>query len=118
MHLTGKQKRMLRGMGHALEPIVYIGKNGIEQPQVMAVEQALLDHELIKVKLGKGAPYDLKEMVRILETEGRGTCVQTIGKVALFYAPHPEEPVIKLPKTEPDEQNSDMPLAEDERQED
>lgn len=98
MPLTGKQKRALRGMGHSLEPVVYIGKYGIDEPQLAALEQALFDHELIKVKLGKGAPFNLKEMVVILEEKSRGVCVQTLGRTALFYAPHPDKPVIKLPK--------------------
>lgn len=98
MTLTGKQKRSLRGIGHSLEPVVYVGKFGIGGPQLAAFEQALLDHELIKVKLGKGAPFDTAEMIRIFEKETRGVCVQKLGRTALFYAPHPEKPVITLPK--------------------
>lgn len=96
MKLTGKQKRELRSMGHHLEPVIYFGKNGLDTPQYEAFEQALLDHELIKVKLGKSSIINIKELIELIESNTRAVCVQSIGKTALFYAPHPEEPKIKL----------------------
>ena len=51
MPLTGKQRRALRALGHHLEPVVLVGQNGITDGVVAAVDQALHDHELIKVKL-------------------------------------------------------------------
>lgn len=36
--LTGKQRHHLRGLGHALKPIVQIGKSGIDDGVVAAVD--------------------------------------------------------------------------------
>ena len=56
MALTGKQRRALRALGHHLEPVVQVGHAGITDGVVAALEQALWDHELVKVKLGSEAP--------------------------------------------------------------
>jgi len=99
MALTGKQKRELKSLGHHLDPVLYFGKNGMGTSQYEAIEQALLDHELIKVKLGKSSIIKVKELIELVEANTRAECVQSIGKTALFYAEHPEEPKIKLPET-------------------
>ena len=85
-------------MAHNLKPLIFIGRNGLDKPQFLAIEQALFDHELIKVKLGKSGPHSLEEMIKLVETGTRGTCIQSIGKTAVFYAPHPEEPKIVIPR--------------------
>ena len=59
--LGGKQRRHLRALAHHLTPLVKIGKDGLGAGVVAAVKQALLDHELIKVKVLGGAPLDRHE---------------------------------------------------------
>ncbi len=99
VQLTGKQKRMLRALGHHLQPVVRVGKNGVEENQYAAIRGALLDHELIKIKLEKQAPVDRETMIeRVVEHTG-AQCVQMIGRTALIFAPHPEDPKIILPGT-------------------
>ena len=98
MKLSGKQRRFLRSLGHHLDAVVQIGKEGIGEPQVEAIRQALLDHELIKVRLLKYAPLELGEVIFQVEENTPGVCVQKLGKTLLFYAPHPEKPSLVLPK--------------------
>ena len=56
--LTGKQRRYLRGLGHELKVVVQVGKGGIDDGVIAAVDQALTDHELIKLKVGDNANLD------------------------------------------------------------
>ena len=49
--LTGKQKRYLRGIGHNLNAIFQIGKEGVHQTQIEGIDAALEAHELIKIKI-------------------------------------------------------------------
>ena len=71
--LNGKQRRYLRGLAHSLEPIVQLGKGGLTDGVVGAVDAALADHELIKVKLAQVAAPDrdsfetAKELYEALE---------------------------------------------------
>jgi RNA-binding protein len=55
-HALNPLRRRLRGLGHALDPVVQIGKLGATSSVFKQVGQALLDHELIKVKLGSECP--------------------------------------------------------------
>jgi len=95
--LTGKQRRYLRSLGHALRPLVQVGKGGIDDGLVAAVEQALADHELIKVKLGEHADVDRHEAADALAARTKSTVAQVLGGTILLYRPDPDEPVITLP---------------------
>lgn len=97
MRLTGKQRRFLRGKGHHLSPLLQIGKNGITEAFVEAVDQGLLTHELIKVRIGQNALVDREQAAAELSNATGSEIAQTVGNVILIYRPHPKQPVIKLP---------------------
>jgi RNA-binding protein len=95
--LQGKAARYLRSLGHELTPVVQIGKEGVTEGVVQATSRALLDHELIKVKVGTEAPEDRKGTLAILATAAAAELVQVLGRTGLLYKKHPEKPRIKLP---------------------
>ena len=85
-------RRRLRGLGHALDPVVQVGKQGASEAVVKQVGQALLDHELIKVKLGSECPetrFALAE--RFIAVPGVNV-VQILGRTLLLYKRHPKKP--------------------------
>ena len=49
-NLTNLQRAYLQRQAHALKPMVQIGKQGLTEGVRMSVDQALENHELIKVK--------------------------------------------------------------------
>ena len=59
--LKGSAARHLRALGHALSPVVSVGKDGVTDGLVDATLAALLTHELIKVKVQQEAPLDRHE---------------------------------------------------------
>jgi RNA-binding protein len=98
--LTGKQRRYLRGLGHELRSIVQVGKGGLDDGLVAALDRALLDHELVKVKLGE-VPDDLGDRHDIatnLAGRTRSHVAQVLGNTVLLYRAHPDEPTIVLPR--------------------
>ena len=95
--LTGKQRRHLRSLGHELKPIVQVGKHGIDDGLVAAVDQALADHELVKVKLGEAAGLDRHDAAEAIAHRTSSEVAQVLGNTLLLYRPHPEEPTIVLP---------------------
>ncbi|MEZ4368779.1 MAG: ribosome assembly RNA-binding protein YhbY [Kofleriaceae bacterium] len=97
MELTGKQRRYLRGLGHELRPVVQIGKEGLSEATIAATAQALLDHELIKVKLGDNAGLDREEAGEELAQRTDSHLAQVLGATLLLYRAHPERPTIELP---------------------
>lgn len=97
MTITGKSRRHLRGLGHHLDPVAWVGTAGMSDSLIAAVDQALLDHELIKIKVGENAPDDRKTISKALAERTNSDEVQVLGRTILLYRPHPEKPRIKLP---------------------
>ncbi len=88
----GDLRRRLRGHGHAMSPLVQVGKAGVTDAVVKQVNQALADHELIKVKVGGECPADRFEVANRLDGEPGVDVVQLVGRVILLYKRHPQKP--------------------------
>ena len=97
MGLSGKQRRHLRGLGHALDPVVQLGKDGMSDALVAQAGEQLLAHELIKLKIGQNASVDRHDAAAELATRTGAELVQVIGNTMLLYRAHPDEPTIDLP---------------------
>jgi RNA-binding protein len=81
-----------------MRPIVQVGKGGIDEGLVKAVDQALTDHELVKVKVGESAGLDRHEAADELASQTRSEVAQVLGYTVLLYRADPDDPQIKLPK--------------------
>jgi RNA-binding protein len=95
--LTGKQRRHLRSLGHDLKPIVQVGKAGIDEGLIAAVEQALTDHELIKLKIGEAASLDRHEAADAIAAQTKSDVAQVLGNTVLLFRANPDDPQITLP---------------------
>lgn len=95
--LTGKQRRYLRSLGHELKVVVQIGKDGIDDGLVAAIDRALLDHELVKVKIGENAELDRHQAATTVAARTNSEVAQVLGYTVLLYRAHPDEPTIVLP---------------------
>ena len=97
MALTGKQSRHLRALGHHLEPVVHVGKEGVTEALSKAIDQALTDHELIKLKLNPETPEDRHDVAEAVAEALKAEVAQVLGRTIL-YRRHPSEPKINLPR--------------------
>ncbi|MHB8872993.1 MAG: ribosome assembly RNA-binding protein YhbY [Myxococcaceae bacterium] len=95
MALTGKQRRKLRALGHHLSPVVQVGAQGITPAVVAATEQALYDHELVKVKIAEG-PEDRHEAAEHLAKDTDAELAQLLGRTALLFKKRAKDSKIKL----------------------
>lgn len=98
MRLTASQKRYLRGLTHALNPVVMTGNKGMTQAVVNEFEIALDHHELIKVKLGCEDRKQRVAQIAALADASGAELVQSIGRVACFYRRNADAPKLALPK--------------------
>jgi RNA-binding protein len=89
---SGELRRKLRGHGHALNPLVQIGKGGITKGVLAQVAQALYDHELVKVRIATECPVDRFAVADELGAQPGTNVVQIVGRVLLLYKRHPEKP--------------------------
>jgi len=95
--LTGKQVRYLRSLGHHLQPVVMVGKEEVSDQVIASVDEALLTHELIKVKLQEGCITPRAEVADALAQGTGADIAQILGRTILLYRTSDKE-LIELPK--------------------
>jgi RNA-binding protein len=95
--LTGKQRRYLRSLGHHLSPVVHVGKDGVSEGLLTATDEALEQHELIKVKLGENAGSDRHALAAALAEGAGAELAGVLGRTALLYRARVKDPAIQLP---------------------
>jgi RNA-binding protein len=95
-HLTGKQARYLRGLGHALRPLVMLGRQELSESVMAALDEALTAHELVKVKLQEGCLLDRRDAAAQLAAATGAAVAQVLGKTILLYRPSDKQ-LISLP---------------------
>jgi len=96
MELTSKQRAFLRSMCNTMQPVLYIGKEGITDATIKEAYDVLQARELIKCSLGENAPLDAREACGEL-CEKLGACpVQCIGRRFSIYRRNEKEPKIEL----------------------
>jgi RNA-binding protein len=97
MELSERQRKYLRGLGHALNPVLLIGQHGMTPAVVAEAKRALHDHELIKVKF-RGAERDARDTgLTELATATESILVHRIGHTALYYKRRNDGPGIVIP---------------------
>lgn len=96
--LSGKQKRYLRGLASTMDAVVQVGKNGVNDSVLFSLNEALTARELVKVKVLKNCLEEVAEVAEALAEASGAEIAQVIGRNVLLYRPHPQKPVIVLPK--------------------
>lgn len=97
MKLSESQKKHLRGLGHALKPVVTVGDAGLSDAVLNEFDSTIAHHELIKVKVRAGDRDERDAIIADLCKRGRAELVTRIGNVALVYRRNKEKPRVALP---------------------
>jgi RNA-binding protein len=95
--LSGKQRRHLRALGQRLAATLHVGVEGVSDAVVRQADAQLEAHELIKMRVGENAPGDRHELAEALAARTRAELAQVLGRTALLYRAHKEDPTIVLP---------------------
>lgn len=96
--MTGKQRRYLRALGHALKPVIQVGHEGVSEALVKAAGEQLEAHELIKVKILEPDDRGLRRAcAEELARKSGAELAQVLGRTALLYRARKEKPAIELP---------------------
>lgn len=98
--ITGKQRAYLRKMAQVLTPIFQIGKEGVTQSVIDALDEALERRELVKVHILETAFLDTKETCNEICKELSAEPVQAIGNKFTIYKQSSNEKYrkIEIPK--------------------
>jgi len=86
--LTNPETRKLKAEAQRLEPVVYVGKNGLTATVLQSIDVALRARELIKIRFDHDR--DERDVLagKIAEVTG-ATLIMQVGKVAVYYRPKP-----------------------------
>ncbi len=84
------ERKKLKSMAHHLKPVIQIGRNGVTDAVLKAIDKALLDHELIKIKY-----IDFKEEKKELSSgiaEKTGAnIIAGIGNIIILFRKNEDE---------------------------
>lgn len=99
MKLASNQRKFLEAMANQMDPIVRVGKNGLEAKIISSISEALNSHELIKIKILDSSPNEADEVAEEAIKATKATLVRIIGRVIILYKPFEDKPKkIELPK--------------------
>jgi RNA-binding protein len=87
-----KLRKALRAAGHHLSPVVQVGKEGVSDAVVRALDAQLDAHELVKVRVGTESPEDRFEAAERLGGAAGAQVAQVLGRTVLVYRKNPERP--------------------------
>lgn len=97
LELTNAQKRYLKTLAHARQPVVIVGAHGLSAALLREVEAALAHHELIKVRVNAGQRSERDTLIAELCAAAQALLVQRVGHVVTLFRRNVETPRIAWP---------------------
>jgi len=94
--LTSAQRARLRSLAHRLDPVVTVGQRGVTDAVARGLEEALLAHELVKVKLA-GDREERRAVAAELAERAGAALAGLVGRIAILYRPHTDPSKRKIP---------------------
>lgn len=94
--LTGKNRSYLRAEANSLNPVVHVGKEGITEAVIEQLNEALEDHELLKVRILESTGRTTRSAAEELATASGADLVQVIGGIAVLFRQRDEDSNFKL----------------------
>lgn len=88
--LNNHQLHHLRRLGHHIDPVIIVGKDGLTDGLRAALDEALDQHELLKAKLSENAPGDRHDLAAALADLCGAALVQMLGRTVLLYRRRPD----------------------------
>ena len=72
-----------------------VGEGGLSESLIEAVDKALHDHELVKVRLVR--PADKKSAAQEIAERSQSHLCGLVGHTVILYRPHAQDPKIEVP---------------------
>lgn len=98
--ITTKQRAYLRKEAHTLDPIFQIGKDGVTEAVIDALDEALEKREILKVHILETALLDTRQTCDSVAKRLNAEPVQAIGGKFIIYrqAENEKNRKIELPR--------------------
>ncbi len=92
--ISAAARRRLRARAHALKPVIIVGSSGVTAAVIAALEQALDDHALIKIRVNAEDRIQRRALIDELCVAAAAQLVQSIGHVAVIFR-EPEDEILR-----------------------
>lgn len=89
--MTGKERATWRAQAQHLDPIVHIGKDGINEGIVRQADEALSARELIKGTVQQNSPLSAREACDELAERTGSEPISVVGRRFVLYRYNPEK---------------------------
>ena len=89
--LTNQQIRRFKAAAQRLEPLLKVGKAGLSVTFVRSVDEALSQHELVKIKFAEFKDQK-KELAPLLAEKTASHLIMRVGNVMVLHRPKPVAP--------------------------
>lgn len=83
--LPAARKRRLRARAHRLKPVVIVGAAALSPGLIAAIEQALHDHALIKVRVNAEDRFERRALIEKICHACGADLIQTVGHIAVLF---------------------------------
>ena len=80
-----KQRTLLKSKAQVIEPAVFVGKEGITEPVIVTLKEALRARELVKISVQESVGETLDDIALKLSRKTQSEIVQTIGRKIVLY---------------------------------
>lgn len=94
--LSPIERRALKALAHALDPVVMIGDHGLTPAVILEIERNLKAHELIKVRASTGDREARESWLHEICQALHAAPVQHIGKMLVIWRKQPAPAEVKL----------------------
>jgi RNA-binding protein len=91
VELNKRQIKQLKALASKINPMLWIGRNGVTEAAIKQASETLESHELLKVVVQDGCPVDEHEVGQALAGKIGATLVQIIGHRLVLYRPTDKE---------------------------
>lgn len=99
--ISATERRALRARSHPLKPSVLLGQHGLTPAVIIAIDEALATHELIKIRL-RGVERESREQVsNEIATQMNADVVNIIGQILILFRANPEPVAPRPPVSRP-----------------
>ena len=87
--LPNPHLRKLKAISQRLEPMLKVGKAGLSEGFLKTVDEALAQHELVKIKFAE-FKEEKKELSPVLAEKTSSHLVHRVGNVVVLYREQPD----------------------------
>lgn len=83
--MNSKQRAYLRSLANTFDPVIFIGKDGIDDNLIYDANAVLEARELVKGTVGRNVDADIKSVVNELCEALGAESIQVIGRKFVIY---------------------------------